>query len=335
MENSEMPKRISKAEIKGLKHLANKNIAIVFQALGIYYQERYQYIVSSCPIHEGDKGDAFSWSIELGIFQCFTKGCHDTYGKDVFGLVRGVQKCTFLEAVHFVNKLFNNGKVDLELLAAIDSTKQFVEASLAASEPEKTYPEEALNRLKYHGYLESRGYPRELVEKYQIGIPSDSYGAMSQRVIFPIRNIEGKLVGFSGRTLYSDWKERGIGKWNHSKGFKKEAHLFNIDRAKSYIESTGSVIITEGPLDVLRFEHAGIHNSVAIFGRKLHNRQMTLLMSAGASKLTIALDSDVAGQTGADDAFNNASAFFTVTRTKLPTKDVGEMSVEDVRKVFA
>jgi DNA primase len=328
-------KKISKAEIKGLKHLANNNIVRVFQALGIAVQERYQYIVGPCPIHEGDRTDAFSWHLELGIYQCFTKGCHDTYGKDVFGLVRGVLKCTFLESVNFINKLFNDGNVDLSLLAAIDSTKQFVEASLAVTAPEKTFPEEVLNRLKYHNYLETRGYPRDIVERYQIGIPSDNFGLMSHRVIFPIRNIEGKLVGFSGRTLYPDWKERGIGKWHHSKGFRKEANLFNIDKAKRYIEETGSVIITEGPLDVLRFEHAGIHNSVAIFGRKLHNKQITLLMTAGAARLIVALDSDIAGQTGAEDAFNNASAFFTVNKVKLPTKDVGEMSVEDVRKVFA
>lgn len=324
---------MDKKKVDALRQIANSKILKILDALGIQVTERYQYVHSVCPVHRGDRGDAFSWHLDLGVWQCFSRGCHTQYGKDVFGLVRGVLDVKFPDAVAFVKKICElDGPIDLDAVVATQANQEYVKR---AKREDIVYPEEALRLLNYHNYLEGRGYPRELIDSYHIGITASRYKEMSNRVIVPIRNIDGAIIGFTGRTLDQNWKENGISKWRHSKGFNSEANLFNIDRAAKHVKETGVAIICEGPFDVLRFEQAGIHNSMAVFGRKLHNGQIGLLLKIGTQKLIIALDSDIAGSTGAEHAMQTAKAFFEVQIIKPEgAKDVGDMPVERVREVF-
>lgn len=323
----------NKGELIALKEIANQKIERIFDVLNIDYEEKYKYITAPCPIHGGDRRDGFSWHLDYGTFQCFTRGCHSKYGKDIYGLVRGVLDCTFPDAVKFVKDAVGpdvNG--DMAQATEIKDNKNFLyrESLLEV----KIYPESMLERLKYNSYLESRGYDRELVEAYQAGVPSMNYGQMSNRIIFPVRDIKGSIVGFTGRTLYEDWKERGIGKWEHSAGFDKSRNLFNIDSASHFIGQLGVAIICEGPLDVLRLEQAGIKNGVGIFGRKLHDGQLALLMQAGANKLVIALDADDAGRSGASTSMLAAQSFFSMQVVDLGDGDIGDLTPEEARRIF-
>lgn len=324
---------MNRKELETLKYLANNKIFTILDALQIDYNERYNYVYSSCPIHNGQKPNAWSWHLDLGMWQCFTRGCHETFGKDIYGLVRGVLDCKFPEAVDFVKKIIGNEKVDVSEVLQLRDNKQFV--TRTKKKYGKVYPESCLNKLIYHAYLEGRGYPKELVERYHIGISGSQYKRMSNRIIVPVRNLESQLVGFTGRTLYEDWKERNIGKWEHSDGFAPREVLFNIDRAAPYIRESGQVILCEGPLDVLRLEQAGIHNSVAIFGRVLHSGQVTVLIkTGGVNKLIMAFDADVAGKTGAEDAAKLSRDFFDVSFINLENGDVGDLSPERAKEIF-
>jgi DNA primase len=325
---------MEKKKIDALRQIANQKIQKIVEALGIEVTERYQYIHAACPVHKGDRNDAWSFHLDLGIWQCFSRGCHMEYGKDVFGLVRGTLDIRFPDAIAFVKKICElDGPIDLDAVVAEQANQEYVKR--VKKREEVVYPEEALTRLSYHSYLEGRGYPVELINSYHIGVTSSQFKEMSNRVIVPIRNVDGAIIGFTGRTLDPNWKENGISKWRHSRGFQAESHLFNIDRAAKVVRETGTAIICEGPFDVLRFEQAGIHNSMAIFGRKLHNGQIGLLLKIGTQKLIIALDSDVAGSTGAESAMQTAKAFFDVEIIKPEgAKDVGDMPVERVREVF-
>ena len=323
---------VNRKEVEVLKEYANQKITKVLDALGIDYHEQYKYITAPCPIHGGSRQDAFSWHLDYNVFQCFSRGCHEKFGKDIFGLVRGVLECSFPDAIEFVRELFSDAKLDSGELIQHKDNKQFL-----AREQKiliKTFPEDILARLAYHSYLETRGYPKSLIEKYQVGIPSTNYKRMSNRIIFPVRDIESRIVGFTGRTLLDNWKELSIGKWEHSNGFDKRHNLFNINKAKESIRKTGIAIICEGPLDVLRLEQAGIHNGVAIFGRKLYNGQISLLIQAGANRLLVALDADAAGRSGAESAFMTAKSFFTIEVIDLGDGDVGDLTVEQTRTIF-
>lgn len=324
---------MNRQQVDTLKFLANDKVLSILDRLGVDYSERYKYVYSSCPVHGGEKSNGWSWHLELGMWGCWTRGCHEEFGKDIFGLVRGVLDCKFPEALEFVKKIVGNEKVDVSEVLQLRDNKQFI--TRAKRRIEKVYPETCLNKLIYHAYLEGRGYPKDLVESYHIGISGSKYKRMSNRIIIPVRNLEGQLVGFTGRTLFEDWKDRGIGKWEHSEDFSSRDNLFNIDRAAEYIKETGTVILCEGPLDVLRLEQSGVHNSVAIFGRVLHPGQVTLLIKiGGVNKLIMAFDGDVAGKTGAEDAAKLAKDFFNISFIKLDNGDVGDLSPRQVQEIF-
>lgn len=324
---------MNRDEVEGLRRVAGEKILTILDALQIDYSERYQYVISACPIHGGDRGDAWSWHMDKEIWQCFSRGCHDKYNRDIFGLVMGVLDCGFPEAVKFISKLVLDKNTNLKELAQLQSSKQFVKKAKGENKPE-IFPEECLGRLSYNDYLERRGYSKELVESYQIGETRDRYKAMSNRLIIPIRNLEGYIVGFTGRTLEPNWQVLKIPKWIHSKGFNSAYNLFNIANAAPHIKEQGRVILVEGPLDVLRLEQYNIKNSVALFGRKLHNQQITLLAKLGVDTIYVALDADNAGRSGAENAFNIAKSFFNVHNIDLGTGDVGDMDKERVMEVF-
>jgi len=323
---------MNRKKIEALRSIASERIVSVLDALRIDYRERYQYVTAACPIHNGDRDDAWSWHLEKGLWQCFSRGCHDRFNKDVFGLVMGVLDCSFPDACKFVESIVKEDGINIDEAAHLSANKKFVER---AKKEIRVYAESALKNLLYHPYLEGRGYPKGLIESYQIGTTSEDYKQMSNRLIVPVRNIYSQIVGFTGRTLFPNWKERKIPKWVHSKGFIGGENLFNIDRAATHIKNTKEVILVEGPLDVLRLEHADIHNGVAIFGRKLHNGQIALLAKCGAQKLIVALDADTAGRSGAQTAFNTAKAFFNVSVVDLQNGDVGDLTVEKTREIFA
>lgn len=326
--------KISREEIETIKDVANQNIHDVLDALDIDYNDNFKNITAPCPIHDGDRMDAWSWSIRLGLFQCFSRGCHNKYGKDIYGLVRGVKDCGFYAAVDFVkNVCAGNMPTNAKAAGDVRANKKFVE-QINRKKVQKKFSDDLLKILTYNRYLETRGYPKDLVCAYGAGLSPPSKTRMSNRIIFPVRNVDNEIVGFTGRTILDNWKELKIGKWEHNAGFDKEHSLFNINNAAKHIGETGIAILTEGPLDVLRLEQAGIHNGVAIFGRKLHNGQISMLMSAGANHIIIALDADEAGKTGAESALKIAGAFFKVSIVDLKNGDVGDLSVEGAREIF-
>jgi DNA primase len=326
-------------DVKTIKELAALKIEEIFEALGIECREKYHSLVSSCPIHGGKRRDAFSYHVERGIWKCFSRSCDDRYGSDIFGLVQGIRECTFKQAVLWVKGFVNTNLSDEEVQEIRDSrsNKDFIVAVKRKKSQSKVYSVEVLKKLAWHDYLvETRGYPRELIESYHIGACLTPRMYMSNRVVIPVINMSGEIVGFTGRTLQEDWKSRGIPKWLHSRGSWIEVNVFNAHRAVDFIRESEHAIICEGPLDVLRLEEAGVHNGVAILGKKLHNGQLTALMNMGATRLTLALDNDTAGKIGMSAAMKTAKCLFDIDVLELPENrnDIGEMTPDEIKEVL-
>jgi DNA primase len=325
-------------KLNAIKEIANLKVEEIFDALGINYRERYNYVVAACPVHGGDRADAFSWHLDRGIWKCFSRECEAEFGSDIVGLIRGIKGCSFKEAVSFLGRYINMSLPPEEIQRLKDQreNRDFILATKRKEQASKVFSPECLTRLKQHTYLETRGYPRSLIEKYHIGACLESGRYMSNRIVIPVINVKGEIVGFTGRTLNADWKEYKIPKWKHSLGSWVSHNLFNINFAAPYIEESGVVIVCEGPLDVLRLEQAGVHNGVAILGKKFYTSQMTILAGVGATKLLDALDNDAAGKVGSLGIMKTAKCLFDVERVKIPEgrKDVGEMTIEEIRSVF-
>ncbi len=324
--------------IKAIKELANIRIEDILCALGVDYRERYYYLNGPCPVHGGNRRDAWSWHLDRGIWKCFSHSCDDEFGADIYGLVKGILKCDFKESIAFIKKTIDCKITPEEIKKLKDSrsNKDFIISSRKKKSREVIYPESCLEKLEQHDYLKKRGFSKDILDKYHVRACLTPNKYMTDRIIFPIRNKNGEIIGFSGRTIHEDWQKLGIPKWKHSRDYDAANNLFNVDCAINHIKHSGCAIIVEGPLDVLRLEEAGIHNSVAILGKTLHSGQMTLLMSLSAFKLSIALDNDGPGKQGAIKAAKSARVLFDVEIIKLPEdkNDIGDLSIEETKGVF-
>lgn len=324
-------------ETRILKEKANANIHDILDLLEVAYNDRYIYLNGPCPIHGGDKRDGWSWHLNKGVWQCYTAQCHGEHATDIYGLICAIKGCGFIQAKNWLKKVIGSTSTREEAKEVMDSisNREFINQTQRFVAKKKIYDPEVLDRLIYHHYLETRGYPKELIERYHAGIGKRANKYMSDRLIFPIVDIEGHIVGFTGRTLLEDYESLGIPKWKHSKDYQASSNLFNINNAAKHIRECGTVIIVEGPLDVLRLEQHGIHNSVALLGKILHNRQMTLLMSVPCDNIKFALDADAAGKSGMKKAVELAKSFFGVEVVELPEgKDCGDLTGEEIRRIF-
>ncbi len=328
----------SKDDILKIKELANLKIHDILDDLGVEYRDRYHSLTAPCPVHYSGRADSFSWHVDRGIWSCFSRSCHVKYNSDIFGLVKALKSYSFGESIQYLKQFvdLSISKEDLKKIIDARQNKEFVIKSRKAKKDTQVFPETSLDSLQYHGYLESRGFSRQIVEVYHAGVGASTGRYMSNRVVFPIRNMRGEIIGFTGRTLLDDWKERGSPKWLHSRDYDAKNNLFNIDRSALFIRESETAIIVEGPLDVLRLEDAGVRNSVAVLGKNLYNEQMTILMNVPAFKLVLALDNDTAGKHGMAAAFKTASGFFDVELLNLPESknDIGDLTTLEIRELF-
>jgi DNA primase len=179
-------------------------------------------------------------------------------------------------------------------------------------------------------YLQERGLATSSVEKFQIGYAPNSWDALLRhleprsvtaaeaasaglavegergtydrfrhRMMFPIRDDRGRIVGFGGRILPGD----ALGSGEHqakyvntsqSPVFDKGALLYALDLAKEAIRAEGCAVIVEGYMDVIAAHERGYANVVASMGTALTERQVTLL-KRHAPRIVLALDADNAG----------------------------------------
>jgi len=154
-------------------------------------------------------------------------------------------------------------------------------------------------------------------------------------------------VGCTGRSLYEKcssckgfhkeshtcpdkdnvWK---FSKWKHNADFKSQNHLYNFWFAKEHILKSGVAIIVESPGNVWRLEENGIHNSVAMFGSSLSDRQKILLDSSGAMSLIILTDNDEAGRKAAEQIKNKCQNTYRIFIPQISQSDVGEMTPDQI-----
>ena len=143
--------------------------------------------------------------------------------------------------------------------------------------------------------LEKQGFAREtLVLAGLTG--DDGYDPLAKRLIIPIINAKGEVIGFGGRTLDKDIKP----KYRNTKGtpvFDKRKNLFNVNLFKKTQadEKHTSIVLTEGYMDVISLYQAGIHNAVASMGTSLTTEQCSEIKRY-VSEVYVCFDGDAAGQ---------------------------------------
>lgn len=284
--------------------------------------------VSICPFHD-DSRPSMQISKEKRIFKCFACG----EGGNVISFVSKYEKIGFDKAAKKVADMV--GVVD-ERLTSMERKEPTVDPNLkpfydCIDDLEKYYQyglsiqegEEAMN------YLKGRNISQEAIQKYGIGYaPSDGHKTIkfleakghslrsiqqigitqlrnaehaadsnAGRVIFPLKDPNGRVVGFSARRIKQDDSAKYINS-PETPIFHKGSVLYNYSEAKLTAHRDGYVYLLEGFMDVMALNSIGINSAVALMGTALTEEHARLLRRLGVKEIRVCLDGDKAGQMG-------------------------------------
>lgn len=272
-----------------------------------------------CPFHE-DHSPSMSVSEEKQIYKCFSCGATG----NVFTFVENYLNLSFAESVELIAN-----KVGISLSSPIQKKKEtkFKEEYDLMDFALKLY-QNNLNTeegKKAVAYLNKRGLLEDTIKDFSIGLSldknmlytilskkeysdkmledvglinkreNDVYDVFQNRIMFPIHNLDGQVVGFTARCYlkeetpkYLNTKETYI--------FKKGNILFNYHRAKDAIRLLKEVVIVEGNMDAIRLYSVGIKNVIALMGTSLTKEQIEAIKKLRC-KVVLMLDNDNAGET--------------------------------------
>ena len=304
----------------------------------VEYPNRYSF---ACPVHGGDNPEGCSIFTDgmtsKGNWQCWTNHCEDDYTNSIFGFVRGAlsesrgRKIPLNEVAGWCSNFFNMSIEDLERAEGsqerrvniLDVFNRSIEREIL-----NISREEIRSRINIPAeYYVDRGFCRETLDKFDVGFCSEKNRPMSGRVVVPVYDEDYNYMGCVGRSINDQMSP----KWMHSKGFKKSL-LYGLNIATKYIKLTKTVILVEGQGDVWRMHEAGHKNCVGIFGSSINDDQLLLLEQSGALNVVILTDSDEAGNKACDQIIKKCGRRFNYYRPDITTKDVGDMSVEQIKE---
>jgi len=128
------------------------------------------------------------------------------------------------------------------------------------------------------------------------------YDRFRARIIFPLKDVRGRILGFAGRIIVKSDKEAKYLNSPETEIYKKGDQVFGLNLAKESIRREGRVFIFEGYFDQIRAHQAGIKNTIATCGTALTPKQVSLLKNY-AKNVVLVFDSDQAGQAAADKGY--------------------------------
>jgi DNA primase len=302
-----------------------------------------------CPFHD-EKSPSFHVTPSKGYFHCF--GCQ--VGGDVIAFIMKLEHLTFTETVE---RLADRIGYTLTYEAGSASSgpsinrSRLVSANLAAA----TYYQEQLQLPEaQHGrdFLTKRGFDRDAAKSFGVGYAPDQWDSLFKflkgkgfteeelmlaglvkegtkgpidryrnRLIWPVKDISGDVVGFGARKLASDDVDQGPKYLNSPETpiYKKNQILYGLDMAKKEIAKTRQVVIVEGYTDVMAAHLAGVTTAVATCGTAFGDEHIRiirrLLMDADAfrGEVIFTFDGDAAGQKAALRAFEDDQKFVAQT----------------------
>ncbi len=332
----------TRTTIDNLRTHANRHMLGLLDDLGVMYVDRGQLLQGPCPSenHGGDGNNptAWSWRTDIGRWKCWTHACDEEHGSDIFGLIRSVLDVSFTDSVAWLTDHFSG-----EQIQNVIASREPGKTEIILHKPLTENLVRFLCPDKPPKYLLDRKFDPEVLRKYEVGFWHRVGHLMNDRVVIPVRDHTGALVGFTGRTVFekAEWHRRGVrAKWIHGRHYDRatvsgefttSSLFFNFNNSKVY----KSLIVVEGPLDGFKLEEAGIHNWIGTLGGSNFSlAHKKLLIDHGVQDLIIAFDPDEAGAKGASKIEHSVSDVMNIEIIQLPT-DPGEMGIDEIKKYFA
>ncbi|MBI2592696.1 MAG: DNA primase [Candidatus Colwellbacteria bacterium] len=285
-----------------------------------------------CPFHS-EKTPSFIVSPEREMWHCF--GCGE--GGDIFRFVMKYDNLEFYEALKV---LAEKAGIELRRLSPADQ-KQFGVLYDINKVAADFFRENLKISNRARAYLNERGLKKETAEEFEIGFAPQEWDELTLylinkgfemddvvrsglalktergkyvdrfrgRIMFPIHNHFGKVVGFSGRIL-PELESEAVGKYVNSPEtpiFNKSRLLYGFSKTKNAIRETGTVLLVEGQMDFLMAWQDGVKNVVATSGTALTPDHLRTLRRV-ADKIILGFDNDEAGLLAAERSIDLAGA---------------------------
>lgn len=177
-------------------------------------------------------------------------------------------------------------------LATVEVAKRFMPPKKVQKQSKSTVlPDDYMERYEKKpdklAVWEREGISKGSLDKFEV-----YYDSFSDRLVYPIRNPDGKIVNVGGRTLDPAWKEKGLRKYTYFMAWGELKTIYGLAENMEGIREKGEIILFEGCKSVLLADTYGIHNTGAILTSHLNPNQMKLLVSLGC-RVVFALDKDV------------------------------------------
>ncbi|MCR4965253.1 MAG: DNA primase [Bacteroidales bacterium] len=283
--------------------------------------------VGICPFHD-DRNPSMHVTPRLGIYKCFV--C-DAKGNAINFLMEH-EKITYPEALEYLAKKYSitieydRPETDVEREQRTERESLYLVNEFA----EKFFIDQLHNteegQLMGMTYFKERGFKDSTIEQFHLGYCPDSWDTFTKealkqgyqedfllklglthkssngklydfyrgRVIFPIHNVSGKVIGFGGRVLKKDEKTAKYYNSPENEIYHKRETLYDIYLAKKAIRAADNIYLVEGYTDVISMFESGIENVVASSGTSLTEEQIHIL-SRQSKNITVLYDGDRAG----------------------------------------
>ncbi len=271
-----------------------------------------------CPFHD-DHSPSMSVSPERQIYTCFSCGATG----NVFKFLQDFKNITFMEAV---KECADMAGIPIEI-GGINNKKNKYQDLYDMYELSFKFYQNNLNTQmgkKARDYLHARSLDDNTIKEFGIGLSLkdsdmltkllksknyddkllirsglvndngfDLYDVYRNRIMFPLYDLNGKVVGFNGR-IYNGENDSKYVNSKETDIFKKRELLYNYHRAREEVRKTHSIIIMEGPMDIIRAYTVGIKNCVAALGTAFGSEQAMLVRKL-SDNVVLCFDGDSAG----------------------------------------
>ncbi len=289
-------------------------------------KKRGTSLIGLCPFHN-EKTPSFNVSVSKGIFKCF--GCG--VGGDAVHFVMEHEKYSYPEALRYLADKYHieidETERSAESMLAQDRRESLLIVTNWAAKffREVMWDSEEGQSIGLN-YFKERGYRDDIIRKFELGYSPEGWTALYEqakaegyreeyleetglivkkdddkaydrfrgRVMFPIHNLTGKVLGFGGRTLKSDKKTPKYVNSPESDIYHKSNVLYGLYYAKKPILEADNCYLVEGYADVISMHQAGVENVVSSSGTSLTQGQIRLI-ARYTKHVTILYDGDAAG----------------------------------------
>ena len=238
-----------------------------------------------------EKTPSFSVRSDPQVFYDYSSGI----GGNVFTFVKFYNKCSAQEAVEILKSYAGISGVDIrpkEKMAATVTCKKYKKPKRTEKQSKGTVlPDNYMERYedrpeKLQAWLDE-GICAKSLERFAV-----KYDSFSDRLVYPIRNLAGKIVNIGGRTLDPEWKSKGLRKYTYFFGWGTMDTIYGLYDNLEEILKKREVILFEGCKSVLLADTWGIKNCASLLTSHLNTHQMKILARLGC-RVVFALDKEV------------------------------------------